>query len=524
MATAFLSPILNDAQFSDDGTFLVGGLIWVYEAGTTTPATAYTGPTEVSAWTNPIVLNARGETGGEIWLDSETTYKLILEAPPLQGSTHGVVISTFDNINGVYVPPPAEESANWIEFDASTPVYLTATSFSVTGDQTSIFQFNRRIKAITSGGPGSPIFATVRTAVYSSGVTTVTVVCDSGNLDNGLTIVYYGFIESDPSSIPKAVLTGSYASATTDEIYMSEIGGRLAQAVNTASPSTNWPIDVTGDLTGNVTGNVTGNLTGNVTGNVTGDLTGNVNLLDGTAAAPSFRLNTSNTTGFYRSAANVLGFSANGVAAMTFAASGVAVPDGTAGAPSVSFLTAATAGLYKTSTSGLGFSVGGSQIAQIESNGLELIAGSVLAPSLSIGSSSAGLYSSGASAINFSSSGSAVGGFNSTGVRSLNAISATVVGKVTTVDDFVGFLGTNGHQVLASGLLIQWGTGTIPASPPTVTITTPYAGSTIYSVVCSPTGGAFTYVPNPTITSATTFDVVSSVGGYSFYWISIGAI
>ena len=35
MATAFLSPILNDCQFNDDGLFLVGGLmlgVWILYA------------------------------------------------------------------------------------------------------------------------------------------------------------------------------------------------------------------------------------------------------------------------------------------------------------------------------------------------------------------------------------------------------------------------------------------------------------------------------------------------------------
>ena len=82
MTTTYLSPILNDAQFNDDGTFLVGGLIWFYAAGTTTPATAYTTNTDSTAWSNPIVLDARGETGGEIWLDPSISYKMVLEAVP----------------------------------------------------------------------------------------------------------------------------------------------------------------------------------------------------------------------------------------------------------------------------------------------------------------------------------------------------------------------------------------------------------------------------------------------------------
>ena len=82
MSNAYLSPILQDCQFSDDCTFLAGGLIWFYEAGTSTPLLAYTSPDASVAWTNPIQLNARGETGGEIWLKAGSSYKIILEGAP----------------------------------------------------------------------------------------------------------------------------------------------------------------------------------------------------------------------------------------------------------------------------------------------------------------------------------------------------------------------------------------------------------------------------------------------------------
>jgi hypothetical protein len=74
MTQAYLSPILQNAQFSDDGTFLNGGLIWFYAAGTSTPLTAYQDGAATTPWPNPIVLNARGETGGELWLEMKINW------------------------------------------------------------------------------------------------------------------------------------------------------------------------------------------------------------------------------------------------------------------------------------------------------------------------------------------------------------------------------------------------------------------------------------------------------------------
>ena len=199
MTTAFLSPILNDAQFNDDGTFLVGGLVWFYVAGTSTPLAAYTGPDARTPWPNPIVLDARGETGGEIWLNSTQVYKIILEAAPLQGSTHGVVVSTFDNINGIasLISPNANPD-NWI-LSNQTPTYISGTSFSVLGDQRSIFQTYRRVKSINNA---LSVYSSVVSTTYDGTKTTIVVQNDSSSLNAGLNSVYYGVIETNPSSIP----------------------------------------------------------------------------------------------------------------------------------------------------------------------------------------------------------------------------------------------------------------------------------------------------------------------------------
>jgi hypothetical protein len=78
--------------FTDDGVPLAGGLIYSYEAGTTTPKTTYTSSAGNIAHTNPIILNSAGRVpSGEIWLTSGQ-YKFIL------ATSTNVTIATYDNV------------------------------------------------------------------------------------------------------------------------------------------------------------------------------------------------------------------------------------------------------------------------------------------------------------------------------------------------------------------------------------------------------------------------------------------
>ena len=91
MATTSLSPTPKLQFFDANGDPLAGGLLYTYAAGSTTPLTTYTDSTGVSANTNPIVLDSRGEAN--VWLGA-AIYKFALY------TSVGVLIWTVDNING----------------------------------------------------------------------------------------------------------------------------------------------------------------------------------------------------------------------------------------------------------------------------------------------------------------------------------------------------------------------------------------------------------------------------------------
>jgi len=97
MAVVFLSPVGGAAAqfFTNSGVPLTGGKLYTYAAGTTTPQTAYTSSSGVTAHANPIILDSAGRVpGGEIWLTS-SAYKFVLN------TSTDVLIATYDNISGI---------------------------------------------------------------------------------------------------------------------------------------------------------------------------------------------------------------------------------------------------------------------------------------------------------------------------------------------------------------------------------------------------------------------------------------
>src|SRR6185369_2648136 len=86
----------------------------------------------------------------------------------------------------------------WVVYQG-TPTYVSATSFTLVGDQTQIFQVGRRIKTANTGGT---IYSTITASVYGAPNTTVTVANTSGALDSGLSAVSYGLISVLDTSLP----------------------------------------------------------------------------------------------------------------------------------------------------------------------------------------------------------------------------------------------------------------------------------------------------------------------------------
>ena len=191
----FLAPIINGQQFDANGDPLSGGEIFVYLAGSSTPATTYTTQAGGVANTFPIDLNTLGvNEDGEIWLIGGSSYKFVIK------DSAGVTLRTIDNVSGIN--DTAVTTDQWLVYQA-TPTYVSATSFTVSGDQTQTFQVGRRLKSTNTGGT---IYSTITGSVYSSPNTTVTVRNDSGTLDSGLSQVSYGVMSVLQTSLPGGMI------------------------------------------------------------------------------------------------------------------------------------------------------------------------------------------------------------------------------------------------------------------------------------------------------------------------------
>jgi len=88
--TAALTPVPKIQFFADDGTPLVGGKLYSYAAGTTTPLATYTTYAGNVANTNPVILDSRGEAN--VWLGA-SVYKLALY------DADDALIWTVDNVS-----------------------------------------------------------------------------------------------------------------------------------------------------------------------------------------------------------------------------------------------------------------------------------------------------------------------------------------------------------------------------------------------------------------------------------------
>lgn len=214
----FLSPVGNDQQCDANGNPLVGGKIYTYLAGTNTPAATFMDSSSGTQQANPIILNSLGLPASPIWQSGGIPLKYVIK------DSADVLIRTIDNISGVN--DSSSTVSEWTD-SGFLPTYISGTKFSVQGDQTAIFQVNRRVRTKNTAGY---VYGRVTASVYAASITTVTVLNDSGAIDAGISFVAYGFLSFSPSSIPYALYAG--AGANTDITSISGIasinGGQLA--------------------------------------------------------------------------------------------------------------------------------------------------------------------------------------------------------------------------------------------------------------------------------------------------------
>jgi hypothetical protein len=162
--TVNLSPVGGAAAqfFDNNGNPLLGGKIFTYLAGTTTPVTTYTTSVGNIAHTNPIILDSAGRvpSGGEIWLTTAQSYKFILR------TSADVLIGTYDNIPAindvnaadiVYTPAGANAVPTTVEAKlrqyVSLPDYTSLRNALATGLRVQIPSSTTSISVSTADSP-----------------------------------------------------------------------------------------------------------------------------------------------------------------------------------------------------------------------------------------------------------------------------------------------------------------------------------------------------------------------------------
>lgn len=196
MAVA-LSPVFqpDTAEVDPNGKPRSGAKLFTYVAGSTTKVTVFKDSAGTVTHTNPIILDSNGLSPAAIWLNTGASVKFVL-APPTDTDPPTSPILTIDNISGVN-DATGTQTGEWTA-SGLTPTFISGTSFTVPGDQTTVLEVNRRIRSTDSGGTD---YSTITKSVFTT-LTTLTVELDSGALDSGLSSFSYGILSTGNTSLP----------------------------------------------------------------------------------------------------------------------------------------------------------------------------------------------------------------------------------------------------------------------------------------------------------------------------------
>lgn len=227
-----ISPFGNDQFFSSNGVLAVGYKLYTYLAGTTTKEAVAADFAGSAFHTNPIVLNAIGmPPNAPIYLDTSKSYKFVY-ATPADTDPPVSPIYTADNVT---VKDLTAVISEWVT--GTTPTYISSNSFSVAGDQRSLYHVGRRVKLVAAG---STVYGVISSSVYGS-VTTVTVLVDDQlTISASLNSVFYGLLSAAGSSWPVGFNTGLKTTLTVTDARTNTVNNLLElNAQTTGTPAAN---------------------------------------------------------------------------------------------------------------------------------------------------------------------------------------------------------------------------------------------------------------------------------------------
>ncbi len=230
-----LIPLPKVFFLNDQGKPCVGCRVCTFSEGSSTPKLTYSDEALTVPNSNPIILNNRGE--GSIWLDGKYRIKLLpaTESDCLTGTS----IFTVDHVSAQ--PYGSLAISQWVA-SAATPVFISASSFSVSGDFSPTLEIGRRIQLIDGS---STLYGRITGSTYSAATnrTTITVALDSGTFTSSL------------SAVNMALLTVTGSSVSVDLITS---GTTSANIISTGTITASGPLNVTGDINSSGTNTFSG--------------------------------------------------------------------------------------------------------------------------------------------------------------------------------------------------------------------------------------------------------------------------
>jgi hypothetical protein len=199
---AVLSPPPKAQFFDANGDPLVGGRVYTYAAGTTTPLATYTTSGGTTPNANPVILDARGEA--DIWYSPGVSYKVALK------DADDATIWTVDNI--AIAGSMATQNANSVNITGGT----IGSGVTFNGNTTGTASNVSGVVAVANGGTGATTAANARTnlGAAASGANT-----DITSLEQDVALVATGTVGTESigyRGAPQNAQTAAYQLALTD--------------------------------------------------------------------------------------------------------------------------------------------------------------------------------------------------------------------------------------------------------------------------------------------------------------------
>ena len=184
-------------QYEDANGIPASGykLFWYVGGSTSTKQNTYTDATGATPNANPIILNSLGEPPSGVFFTAGLTYTAVF-ALPTDTDPPTTPIWSVPNIKGINDTTVSQ--SQWVS--GPTPTFISGTSFTLAGDQTSIFTVGLRLQIVDAS---TTKYRTISISSYDGvSLTTVTVVNDGAALTSPLSAVSYGLLSPSNTSLP----------------------------------------------------------------------------------------------------------------------------------------------------------------------------------------------------------------------------------------------------------------------------------------------------------------------------------